>query len=263
MVPKHCIHSAMASPALFIHHLSHRISAKHAIIPERLISHGGAYGEFVHRIILYLSKSSFTKEKARSIWHSNYEKILKLGDTMTLNWLNLGLQTSRLANLKSKAKLALKVGTIVSLPEGKVSSKRTIQAMIMKKWEEEWTQHPKSEHTKLFIKRPEEARSLSRRNIPYEITQIITGHSCLNSFQYKIGNSQSKMCIECNLEETVLHFLFICRRFDDIRSLLKQAAREEGLPFPFALQEIISNKKNYQAITNYVRLTRRLVTPRQ
>ena len=135
--------------------------------------------------------------------------------------------------------------------------------MIMKKWEEEWTQHPKSKHTKLFTRRPEEAQTLRKRNIPYEITEIITGHSCLNSFQYKIGNSLGEMCIECNLEETVLHFLFICKRFDDIRSLLKQAAREEGLPFPFSLQEIIFSNKIYQAITNYVRLTRRLVTPQQ
>ena len=36
----------MASPINSDHHLRHRISAKHALTPERLISYGGARAEF-------------------------------------------------------------------------------------------------------------------------------------------------------------------------------------------------------------------------
>ena len=141
-----------------------------------------------------------------------------------MKWRNLNLATNKLESTRLKAKLAAFDGPLIEETCRKGYAKKVIYSLTCTIFENEWTREAGNINTKQFFKKPQQAFPLARRLIPYETMQILTGHSRLNSFQYKLGNVPSPICNVCNEEETLSHFIFKCERYESERQSLKTAA---------------------------------------
>ena len=64
------------------------------------------------------------------------------------------------------------------------------------KWGEEWTNHTSSTVTKSFFPEISSTKLLRNIQLPHEMVQILSGHSKLNTFLYKIKVVDDPSC-EC------------------------------------------------------------------
>ena len=64
------------------------------------------------------------------------------------------------------------------------------------KWGEEWTNHTSSTVTKSFFPEISSTKLLRNIQLPHEMVQILSGHSKLNTFLYKIKIVDDPSC-EC------------------------------------------------------------------
>ena len=195
--------------------------------------------------------------------HENYSDMLRVCGNVNLSWRNFSLFPSKLNHLQLNAKSAAESGNLVELCWSKDMIKKKILPVFVKIFEDEWISEDGNEQTKKFIKKPKDASSLARRNISYEMMQVLTGHSRLNHFQKKLGNSTSTNCDGCNEEETIDHFIFNCKKYDKERQILKQSAMENKILFPFPLAIITTSKSLFDAMSKYIKTTRRLSAPSQ
>ena len=108
--------------------------------------------------------------------------------------------------------------------EAPVTSKSLIKHWTLKAWDNEWKHSKTGALTREFYPSVMSARSSSRTKYCPSTSQILTGHSFLNQFLFKIGVAASPICA-CTLDvETVYHFLFHCPLHQFWREDLKRAA---------------------------------------
>ncbi len=103
-----------------------------------------------------------------------------------------------------------------------------------------------------------DASILSERSVPHTVMQLLSGHSVLNYFLYKIGKSNSSLC-ECRTGvEGTQHYLFLCTRFEEYRLPMKLASSEINLLWPPPLSQFPKSKPLWDAFLLFIRSTNRL-----
>jgi hypothetical protein len=98
----------------------------------------------------------------------------------------------------------------------KLDTRQYVQAI----WIQEWTSSLHGANTRAFFPHVKSATIISRFHLSKQVVQILSGHSFLNSHQFRFGFVElgSPAC-ECGAPiESIEHFLFFCPRFSHQRS---------------------------------------------
>ena len=84
--------------------------------------------------------------------------------------------------------------------------------------------------------------------VPYQMIQILSGHSRLNAYLHTIGYSDSSFC-SCGMNkvETLDHFIFECNNYKHLRTSLKFVASVLFIEWPFKVEKIVDNDHLYSA----------------
>ena len=114
-----------------------------------------------------------------------------------------------------------------------------------------------------FFPTPAKARILLKRPLTYLETQVLTGHSYLNDFQKKIGNTKDAGCRCGAHEETILHFLNECPTYSTERHDYIDACELYCHTFPLPLEMVTSNEIVWRELMNFVKKTKRLEKPKK
>jgi hypothetical protein len=88
-----------------------------------------------------------------------------------------------------------------------------LKSHIWQKWELEWQRNPTASITHEFFPSPLNAFFLRSFFLYHEITQLLTGHSRLNHYLFKINCRSNPNCDCGDPDETTRHYLFKCPRF--------------------------------------------------
>ena len=93
--------------------------------------------------------------------------------------------------------------------------------------------------------------------------QLRTGHIPLNFYLRRIRKIDSAMCLKCNeipgvlqVNESISHFLFDCRAYDEARrDLIAKIGRSS-----LSLSKIMKNTDKMKALVTYINRTGRFKT---
>jgi hypothetical protein len=147
---------------------------------------------------------------------------------------------------------------LAPLLPSKLCAKRETWEVILKLWNREWAQSDTGKITRLFFPNVSSARTLLRRPLSSQLTQILTGHCALKAHQYRFKFSDSPAC-ECGYhEESVYHFLFHCPIFLRQRTFFRVACSTESVAWPPELAAIPKNPVVWQAMRAFIHSTGRL-----
>ena len=136
--------------------------------------------------------------------------------------------------------------------------KNNIKKATEKMWEKEWANSTLGNHTKKFFQRPSDAICLQRSFIHHQLTQILTGHCCLNKYLYNIKKITSPLCGCGKAEETVEHFLYHCNNYDEERSAFAEACKRHKQQFPLPFKDIPKFRDVWNEFKKFVLRTGRL-----
>ena len=64
-----------------------------------------------------------------------------------------------------------------------------------------------------------------------QIFRLQTGHYRLNSHMQRIGLHNTGVCAKCNVPEDVVHYLFVCPKYNYQRSILKKELKKLNVKF--------------------------------
>ncbi len=146
---------------------------------------------------------------------------------------------------------------LAPLLPSKLCAKRETCAVILKLWNREWAQSDTGKITRLFFPDVSSARTLLRRPLSSQLTQILTGHCALRSHQFRLKFS-SPVC-ECGYhDESVYHFFFHCPIFFRQRTFFRVACTTASVAWPPELAAIPKNPVVWQAMRAFIHSTGRL-----
>ena len=81
------------------------------------------------------------------------------------------------------------------------------------------------------------------RFLSHQVTQILTGHSRLNTYLTHIGITDDPVCSCNNSIETIDHYLFECEKEHMKREkTIKQKCLEQSLRVTPEIKELVSNR---------------------
>jgi hypothetical protein len=183
--------------------------------------------------------------------------LLKNPGYMKLRHLeNIGAKGISMA--KQKAKTAIKQLATTS-SNGFLQSPSHVRRVILSKlkenWNEEWTQSEQNKMTGDFFPTIKDAAVLKYAYIHHQVTQVLTGHSKLNSHMHKINKISSPMC-NCNEEEeTVEHFFYSCQKHTLLRNKLKKMCNQMNIEFHPPTSIFAKNQELWNELVNFVKST--------
>ncbi|XP_063416806.1 uncharacterized protein LOC134699047 [Mytilus trossulus] len=187
----------------------------------------------------------------RSLYHS--------GTNIIFEWIpsHVGIQGNELADFHAKQALSFQ-NIYIFVPLFKDDFKTLCKNLMKKMWQEEWDKEKDralyqiSPKINFDIKIPKMSRYKERL-----IFKLRTGYIPLNKHLYKIGISDTKLCEECRVEETVEHFLLHCKLYNTERSILFDSLRKLQIQ-NFQLKNILTGY-NFLPIDTYVKSTNRMI----
>ena len=174
-----------------------------------------------------------SESKPTSTERSNRILLLKNPGYMELRHIeNIGAKGITMSN--QKAKMAIKQLATAS-PNGFLQSpshlRRVILSKLKENWNEEWTHSEQNKTTRDFFPTIKDAAVLKNAYIHHQVTQVLTGHSKLNSHMHKINKISSPMCNCKEEEETVEHFIYRCPNHALLRKKLIKIYKQINIDF--------------------------------
>ena len=131
-----------------------------------------------------------------------------------------------------------------------------LKNQIRNLWNSEWCSATSGSTTRSFfpiLLHPSSTQFITAR---YEVLQILTGHSFLNSSQWRIGFRVDPTCA-CGEEiETVEHFLFLCPLFN--RESFKRCSLVTFGAWPPPLEHLVTVQPLWLEMCRYIVATKRL-----
>ena len=109
--------------------------------------------------------------------------------------------------------------------------KSAMSKLSWSRWNDEWMSATTGSTTRLFFPTVPSYSSL-QSNLPYQVSQLITGHCRLNFHQHRFAFIDSPACRCGAEEETIIHFLFFCPLFCIPRLPFKSACIRELSAWP-------------------------------
>jgi hypothetical protein len=136
----------------------------------------------------------------------------------------------------------------------KLDTRQSVQAI----WAQEWSSSSHGAKTRAFFPRVKSAMIISRIHLSKQVIQILSGHSFLNSHQFRFGFRDSPAC-ECGAPiESTEHFLFYCPRFSHQRTHFQAVCCSCNTIWPPSLPLIPENHVIWEAMCIFINRTRRL-----
>lgn len=131
---------------------------------------------------------------------------------------------------------ALKEEIVVLQPPSNVSlssfRKRLLNQISAREWNERWASFNSGSVTRSFFPLASESTLLFESRVPHTAMELLSGHSVLNRFLFKIGKVESPLCACQSQEEDTSHFLFFCPLFERKRQPLQSTILELGTAWP-------------------------------
>jgi hypothetical protein len=157
---------------------------------------------------------------------------------------------------------ARQVAASPTQPAKTLATWQQIKTRIMKhhqeKWNEEWQRETlTSQTTKKFFPTTESAKPLKTTRLPHQVIQILSGHSRLRTFLYRIGAAEDDLCA-CGSAETTEHFIYHCPRFSSERLQLKNFCRTKLKCWPPPLHMLTSSRVALRQLKFFIMSTNRL-----
>jgi hypothetical protein len=103
------------------------------------------------------------------------------------------------------------------------------------------------------------ASVLRKVKVSYQLFQLLSGHCKLNAFLNRIQHASSPLC-SCNEgEESIEHFILVCKCFETQRYALKMAVTRSCSNWPPTnLSEFVRSPSGVTALQNFVISSKRL-----
>ena len=119
------------------------------------------------------------------------------------------------------------MGNDGELYEGVAKKKEIIQTMessIQDKWQRLIDNSRLTDKVQEIIPKPGSVLIVKsdERRITRVINQLITGHTNLNYMIAKMDNTKSELCDTCNVKESISHYLYNCKIYEDDRKVLEK-----------------------------------------
>ena len=137
--------------------------------------------------------------------------------------------------------------------------KQNVRKINRKKWQLIWDQSTKGRTTYEFLQSVELPASYLRSTVSHKLTQILTGHCCLNFYLSTIGRASTPVCKCKQGIETIDHYLFKCTLHREIREQsLIPACNTLLIPFPPTKSDIMKNELLLDALKSFLNKSKRL-----
>ena len=144
-----------------------------------------------------------------------------------------------------------------SLSSSKIKS--TVSMAVTSLWNQEWIRSDGSRITHTFFPTVHSAFTLPTLKPSFEMSQLLSGHSLLNSHQTKLNNNISSLC-SCSLDdESIDHFIFFCPLHIVARRPFIACVHSLSLSWPPLLFLLTSSPALWSAFSLFVVTSRRLV----
>jgi hypothetical protein len=127
--------------------------------------------------------------------------------------------------------------------------------------EREWASGLNATTTRYFFPTVQSASMLLSAQLNCQLSQILSGHSALNTHQYRFKFRPSPACSCGEPLESIEHFLFHRILFTQPRLSFSAACREGAIPWPPSLDNISTHQAVWKAMVRYISATKRLRRP--
>ncbi len=208
------------------------------------------------------------------LFHRQYDRLKRKRRTLTIKlvWVpgHCDVAGNEWADLEAKEAATTGESTplppalqpLLDLPKSQSALKAAYKKQLSRDWSARWASCPQGKRmAKDFDSSPPGGNRILRwyKDLPRRqasiITQLRTGHVGLNRFLCRIKAVSLPQCQECGVEETVLHYLLTCRRYDKQRAVLKAAIRK-----PLSRRVLLGDPKHRQELLTYVEATGRFAS---
>lgn len=103
--------------------------------------------------------------------------------------------------------------------QGEKISRKEARKRSMDTWQQRWdTNQEKAQWTKELIRDINSWIACKHKRLDYFITQVLTGHGVFRSYAKRMNKDAEDRCMYCGETDTVRHTVFICGRWDGVRS---------------------------------------------
>jgi len=137
----------------------------------------------------------------------------------------------------------------------KKEARKTARDVSYREWQSRWDISEKGRWTYRLI--PDIKRWLHRKHgtVNFYTTQLLTGHGCLAQYLNRFGHEGSPLCRWCeNATEDAEHIIFVCGRFDSLRTNLWQSAGRVLTPSSL-VDTMLSDAVFWTAFNNFAAVT--------
>jgi len=90
-----------------------------------------------------------------------------------------------------------------------------------------------------------------------QLLRLCTGHCRFNSHLHRLGLHPTSNCEQCQVPETVAHFLFVCTTYHSERIKLKRTM--ESLNIDFILLSVLSDDQAAMHVEEFLRISGRQI----
>ena len=135
---------------------------------------------------------------------------------------------------------------------------RLLNSEIMTLWNSSWSSASSDAQTRLFFPSVESSLILGSSLTPFFLCSLLSGHSILNQFLFKIKRSPSPLC-SCmsGEEEDISHVMFYCAIYASQREVLKFCATDLKLSWPVPLHSFPMHKTLWSALVRFMVASKR------
>lgn len=159
-----------------------------------------------------------------------------------------------------EAKIASLGEERVELPRHRNDIKKQMERYITRQMDKQWNEATKSETVtvKSFFHKKKDCKILAdRKEVPWEINQIATGHCNLNSYLARIGKKDNALWSCCLEEENVHHYVFTCNKYENFRKGLGKD-KTDSIWNQRDLHVMIATEENFTNFLQFIKQTGRL-----
>ena len=232
--------------------------------------HSTSFNEDISCVHIYSDSqaalsAAASKSKSCSISADTHRQLLEAPWPVHLIWSpgHEGIEGNELADLMAKEAATSQLEASRAVPQEKRALLSTVKHLLRERWEEEWQSSEQGRQTREFFPSIDYAKVLENNFIHHELTQVLTGHSALNSHLHKIGIKTTPSC-DCGAEEeTVEHFVLICPLYSSQRAVIASACHQHSISFPPPLNAFATHETLWKSLAIFISLSKRLALPKE
>ena len=177
--------------------------------------------------------------------------------SVILQWIkgHAHIKGNNTADLCAKKGHSLDKTVLHSLSKEEVLN--TLKARFIERWNELWVGNTDLTDTGLHLRR---IREKIKHRIPYifkkrreevVLYRLRIGHVGVKKHMHRFQMSESPTCEECDIDETVDHYLLHCGKYELEREAMRRRLREYGIP-SLSLKIILGGDPQYASLSRTI-----------